>query len=1161
MRPEVPVGAPAQTYHEFKLRPPRPTVEEVPDEDDRSYLATHHQNISIDSVESLDSVESGKSAPQGADLDALDPDAPFDEGAGADPKEFLNVYDTYCAPGKLREAPTVLRAVEAAKDLAVLLRGESRGASGGYKDPKFDPWVKYCLEGMRIFLNPYTDTRSKTYGHWGASALQSAVSLGHGRHCVRTLCKLARQYIHDRTVLPINPYDFVSVDFGWSPTSLDGTRTAHRFLKPGKGWDGYFTCQEILDQATEMMDICEERADGALSARKMLKRTPAPGKNWLVSVNARDADGNLIYDSAGKLKKTQIPMEDGEFNGQPHSLYFPLGHTRAGVFKGMQVILEERGFETDLLAYVVVTRESAFAFDYSEKGCFSREYYPNYEIPTIKHTPWQRAPIKIPHAIIEDVRKVILDNEAAGRFEPTVPSYRSPMFAVSKKPGSTPLDSALPPNINESAESFLKDQDPYLHFIRQRDPNSNARWPRVTQMRFKYLDVVPKKADAFIDDCGVKGPMSRYNNESIPSNPNIRRFVWEYIQILDEFLGVLIMAGITAIHRVVRGWIISPSLVQRVLDWLLPASVSDIQSFLGLAGGSRRWIKGFALIAKPLTLLLWDPTTEFVLTVEAIRAHEILKQQITSAPVLVRIDYSLAKLIKRPPRESDEGMIIVGVDSLWMGSGWAVYQIKDGQKHPAIYGSCTFSETEQNYGQPKTEVYGVFRAFKELCHRIWGVHFCLDHDAKSLAKMLQEPDDVPNTPLLCWVSWIRLFDFEPNHVRAESFKIEDALSRRPKVESDYPYDMQDPEEFLDAYLDVVYGGVEKASPGTTATTAAKFLFDSLHARCTSQYVSGWNPAEESVPIYRKCQALAISPKLSSFAHDSVQLHSADSKLSLTGATRRDMKSEGVCQLPEFFVWSSSVVCTEQFLLGGHRHKRWDEDGQEFFKELRDFLFTRIYPAKYIMDRQKRLWLAPKRSAGNLSRLVVEEALKRGELMARAHNDCGHRGRNAMYLLLRDRFYWPNMYEDVSYFTLNWHKVRTHEELLAICAQQLARRDPKMREANEQIRKSRRRAIEDLAKRHHYQFDFADYEEGMYVWLRELKLDETKGDKGEWTYSGPYIIHEKRTFDAFTLRELSGAVLKGHVNIRRLRLFYFRPSNQTLKTSLQPKACKTVAPNT
>jgi hypothetical protein len=90
--------------------------------------------------------------------------------------------------------------------------------------------------------------------------------------------------------------------------------------------------------------------------------------------------------------------------------------------------------EIDLLASVVVARESAFAFDYSEKGCFSRDYYPDYEIPTIEHTPWQRKPITIPAAIIDDVRKVIADNEAAGRFEPTVSSYRSPMLLLARSP-------------------------------------------------------------------------------------------------------------------------------------------------------------------------------------------------------------------------------------------------------------------------------------------------------------------------------------------------------------------------------------------------------------------------------------------------------------------------------------------------------------------------------------------------------------------------------------------------------------------------------------------------------------------------------------------------------------------------------------------------------
>ncbi|KAF8172598.1 hypothetical protein K438DRAFT_1530894, partial [Mycena galopus ATCC 62051] len=117
---------------------------------------------------------------------------------------YANIYDAFTAPGKLHEAPSIASATEAVKDLMLALRGDSRGLSGGYKDPKFDPFVRVRLEGMCTFLNFYTDTRSKTYSHWGASALQAAVSLGKGSHCMRTLD--SSLYIHDRTLLPVNPY-------------------------------------------------------------------------------------------------------------------------------------------------------------------------------------------------------------------------------------------------------------------------------------------------------------------------------------------------------------------------------------------------------------------------------------------------------------------------------------------------------------------------------------------------------------------------------------------------------------------------------------------------------------------------------------------------------------------------------------------------------------------------------------------------------------------------------------------------------------------------------------------------------------------------------------------------------------------------------------------
>jgi hypothetical protein len=46
------------------------------------------------------------------------------------------------------------------------------------------------------------------------------------------------------------------------------------------------------------------------------------------------------------------------------------------------------------------------------------------------------------------------------------------------------------------------------------------------------------------------------------------------------------------------------SKVQDVLSWKAPTSVSDIRSFLRLAGYYQRFIKGFLKISKPMTELL-----------------------------------------------------------------------------------------------------------------------------------------------------------------------------------------------------------------------------------------------------------------------------------------------------------------------------------------------------------------------------------------------------------------------------------------------------------------------------------------------------------------------------------------------------------------------------
>ncbi|KIK78536.1 hypothetical protein PAXRUDRAFT_16820 [Paxillus rubicundulus Ve08.2h10] len=157
--------------------------------------------------------------------------------------------------------------------------------------------------------------------------------------------------------------DFVSADHGWL-RSPDGKESARVLFKAGKSRDGYFTNDDIVAQARKAIKLIKEyfpdedhvlvfdnatthlkRPDGALSARKMPKHPSKEGTNWGIEVTAKDAAGKIVYGTDGKPSKVKVRMGDGTLkDGSPQSIYFPDGHPRAGIFKGMAIILEERGY-------------------------------------------------------------------------------------------------------------------------------------------------------------------------------------------------------------------------------------------------------------------------------------------------------------------------------------------------------------------------------------------------------------------------------------------------------------------------------------------------------------------------------------------------------------------------------------------------------------------------------------------------------------------------------------------------------------------------------------------------------------------------------------------------------------------------------------------------
>ena len=85
----------------------------------------------------------------------------------------------------------------------------------------------------------------------------------------------------------------------------------------------------------------------------------------------------------------------------------------------------------------------------------------------------------------------------------------------------------------------------------------------------------------------------------------------------------------------VEGIRVDPIKIEAVVNWKPPRNVTKVRSFLGLAGYYRRFVKGFFVIASPLTKLL-KKGVKFEWTDKCQDSFEQLKEMLVEAPVLTQ---------------------------------------------------------------------------------------------------------------------------------------------------------------------------------------------------------------------------------------------------------------------------------------------------------------------------------------------------------------------------------------------------------------------------------------------------------------------------------------------------------------------------------------------
>ncbi|KAL8110230.1 hypothetical protein AgCh_026082 [Apium graveolens] len=158
---------------------------------------------------------------------------------------------------------------------------------------------------------------------------------------------------------------------------------------------------------------------------------------------------------------------------------------------------------------------------------------------------------------------------------------------------------------------------------------------------------------------------------------------------------------------------VDPAKVKDITNWPRPSTVTEVRSFLGLAGYYRRFVEGFSTIAMPLTQLT-RKSNKFIWTDECETSFQELKKRLVTSPVLTLL--------------SGLGGYVIYSNALKKGLGCVLMQ----HGNVIAYASRQLKTREVNYPTHDLELAAVIFALKIWRHYLYGNKCEIFTDYKSL---------------------------------------------------------------------------------------------------------------------------------------------------------------------------------------------------------------------------------------------------------------------------------------------------------------------------------------------------------------------------------------------------------------------------------------------
>ena len=211
-----------------------------------------------------------------------------------------------------------------------------------------------------------------------------------------------------------------------------------------------------------------------------------------------------------------------------------------------------------------------------------------------------------------------------------------------------------------------------------------------------------------------------------------------------------------------HGITVDPKNVDSVVKWQRPTNVTEVRSFLGLAGYYRRFVRDFSSIAKPMTRLT-EKGVPFVWNIDCEASFKTLKDKLVNAPILV-----LPESGKRFMVYTDASRIVLGC--VLMQDGKVI-----------AYASRQLKKHERNYPTHDLELAAVVFALKSWRHYLYGESCDIFTDHKRLKYIFTQKE--LNLRQRRWLELISDYDLTIQYHPGKANVVADALSRTgvPKI--------------------------------------------------------------------------------------------------------------------------------------------------------------------------------------------------------------------------------------------------------------------------------------------------------------------------------------------------------------------------------------------